>query len=167
MITIRNREEFVNKLTAGRTSDFAAFVSRPSFTPARGVVHAARETANRAVLEVESFGQGFLCMSVTPHKYWRITLDGASVPAITTNIGYQGIIVAPGRHRVEMVYSNDMVKIGGAISATAVVLLIILAVLPRRRTEERSDLPPYEEPVPLVAGEEASRTDSAPETGAL
>jgi len=29
------------------------------------------ETANSATLDVESFGQGFLVMSVTPHKYWQ------------------------------------------------------------------------------------------------
>ena len=35
-------------------------------------------------------------MSVTPHKYWNIRVDGARVPAIVTNIAYQGIIITPG-----------------------------------------------------------------------
>ena len=166
MISIKNRTDFVDKLTQGKASLAAAFVSQPSFTPARGVVRGVKETANRAVIDVESFGQGFLVMSVTPHKYWRITLDGRPVPAIITNIGYQGIIVSPGRHRVAMVYSNDLVKVGGAISATTVALLILLAVSPRRRARERDTLAAHEEPVQIAAAQEPPGSDPRPETGA-
>jgi uncharacterized membrane protein YfhO len=63
-------------------------------------------------------------MSVTPHKYWRINLDGRPVPAIITNIGYQGVVVPPGQHRVEMTYRNDLVVIGLWISATTLALLM-------------------------------------------
>jgi len=71
-------------------------------------------------------------MSVTPHKYWRITLDGRVVPAIIANIGYQGIVVPPGRHRVEMRYRNDLVVVGLWISSVAVAFLIGVLILYRR-----------------------------------
>src|SRR5207237_729919 len=70
LIVIRSRGDFVEKLTNGRYTPAAAFVTQPAFTPANGVVRRLEETANTALLDVESFGQGFLVMSVTPHKYW-------------------------------------------------------------------------------------------------
>jgi len=54
---------------------------------------------------------------------------------------------------VEMVYSNDLVKFGGAVSATAVALLAIIGIIPRRR--ERDVLAAYDEPLHLVASEPA------------
>lgn len=157
MVSIRNRGEFVDALTKGKTSPNAAFVSRPAFTPSPGIVRGVKETANRAIIDVESSGQGFLVMSVTPHKYWRITLDGRSVPALVTNIGYQGIVVTPGRHRVEMLYRNDLVIATGAASATAAALLVLLAIVPRRK-RDRHPLPAYEETAaaPKVNGPEVA-----------
>ena len=71
-------------------------------------------------------------MSVTPHKYWRITIDGRTVPAIITNIGFQGVVVPPGRHRVEMVYRNDLVVIGLWISLTTLAIVIGILIFYRR-----------------------------------
>src|SRR5205823_11288970 len=124
LVTINNRQDFVNVLSKQSISRRAAFVKYPNFVPADGVVRGVRETANRASLDVDSRGKGFLVMSVTPHKYWRITLDGQLVPAIITNIGYQGIVVPPGRHRVEMRYRNDLVVVGLWISSITLAFLI-------------------------------------------
>jgi hypothetical protein len=137
VVTIRDRADFVNKLSAGSYSRLVAFITGPSFPPARGVVYSAVEKANSATLDVESFGEGFLVMSVTPHKYWRIEVsdvdggDSHPVPAVVTNIGYQGIVIPPGRHRVTMVYRNGLVPLGAIISAIAVLALGVLCL--RRR----------------------------------
>jgi len=132
LVTIRNRQDFVNVLSKESLSRRAAFVKYPNFVPASGIVNGVRETANRAALDVESLGKGFLVMSVTPHKYWRITIDGRTVPAITTNIGFQGVVVPPGRHRVEMVYRNDLVVIGLGISLTTLAMVIGILIFYRR-----------------------------------
>ena len=84
-----------------------------------------------------SLGKNFLVMSVTPHKYWRITIDGKRVEPVVTNIGYQGIIVPAGKHRVEMRYRNDLAAGGAKISIGAAVLLLAGAFLPRRRKLRR------------------------------
>lgn len=135
LITIDNRHDFVRHLTTGTYTSNVAFVVAPSFVPARGVVHAWSETANTAKLDVESIGgKGFLVMSVTPHKYWRITVDGAPATAISTNVGYQGIVVPAGRHRVEMVYRNPLAAHGAKVSVAAALLLLAAALFaPRRR----------------------------------
>lgn len=134
LVTIRNRADFVQKLSNESFSDAVAFVQRPSFVPARGVVRGLWETANRAVIDVESYGEGFLVMSVTPHKYWRITIDGLPAAAVVTNIGYQGLVVPAGPHRIEMRYVNELVRIGVAISIATVILLAGVAAMARPRS---------------------------------
>jgi hypothetical protein len=148
VVTIKDREDFVKKLTAGSYSDATAFIAQPSFVPARGVVRAVTESANSASMEVESFGEGFLVLSVTPHKYWHITIDGGRAVPVVTNIGYQGIRVTPGRHHVEMHYRNEIARMGMWISSITAALLILMAIVFRRGTAERA--PAYEEPVHVV-----------------
>jgi len=79
--TIKDRQDFLQKLIGQKFSSKVAFVTRPSFVPGNGVVRRVAETANTATIDVDSYGQSFLVMSVTPHKYWNITLDAAKVEA--------------------------------------------------------------------------------------
>jgi hypothetical protein len=131
LVTIAGRDDFVKKLSAGGYSTAAAFVRRPAFAPAAGLVTTVRETANTARLEVETFGRAFLYLSVTPHKYWRVELDGRPVTPVIANIGYQGLEIPGGRHLVTMRYRNDLVRAGGAISLVTIVMLAGIAM--RRR----------------------------------
>jgi hypothetical protein len=124
MVTIRDRHDFVRKLTDGSYTDAAAFVAAPSFVPARGVVRGMRETHNTATIDVESFGRGFLVMSITTDKFWTVTLDGKRVTPTVTNIAYQGVEVPAGKHRIEMRYRNTLAAAGAKISIAAAVLLL-------------------------------------------
>jgi hypothetical protein len=159
LVTIKDRADFVDKLVKGSYSRRVAFVTRPGFVPARGNVLRASETANHATIDVQSFGNGFLVMSVTPHKYWTIRIDGHPAPAVVTNIAYQGVSVTPGRHRVEMDYTNPLVKIGSALSLIAATLLLLVA-LSRRRTPAVPSAA-YEEPMHVVADNEGTHVEPA------
>jgi uncharacterized membrane protein YfhO len=132
LVTIRDRQDFVKKLSSGEYTDAVAFVTAPSFVPGRGVVHRWRETHNTAAIDVESQGRGFLVMSVTPNKYWTVTIDGRRVAPLVTNIGFQGVVVPNGRHRVEMRYRNTLAANGLRISLAAIVMLAILAAIGNR-----------------------------------
>lgn len=133
IVQIKDRADFVKKLSSGVYSARVAFVKQRSFVPGDGEVVGVAETANDAAIEVETRGQGFLVMSVTPHKYWRIKMDGRRIAPVVTNIGYQGVVVPNGRHRVEMRYRNDLVNIGAAISGASATMLLLLAFLAPRR----------------------------------
>jgi hypothetical protein len=159
LVTIKDRADFVNKLVKASYSPAVAFVTQPTFVPARGVVRRVTESANHATIDVESFGNAYLVMSVTPHKYWNIRLDGHTVPAVVTNIAYQGITVTPGRHRVEMDYSNPLVKIGGAISLLATAILLLIAIAQSRTPAIPSAA--YEEPVHVVADPDGTHLEPA------
>ncbi len=126
VVTVRDREDFVRHLRARRYRRQAAFIHEPAFAPARGVVRSLHEWTNGARMDVEAAGRAFLIMSVTPHKYWRVTIDGREMRSLVTNIGYQGVVVSPGRHVVEMRYRNPLVAIGGAVSILTLLGLALL-----------------------------------------
>jgi hypothetical protein len=136
IVRIRDRSDFVDKLSKGSYSDRVAFISAAPFVPADGIVRSLHESANDAELEVESQGRGFLVMSVTPHKYWRITIDGKPVPPILTNIGYQGVIVPAGQHRVEMRYRNTLAQKAMIVSGATIFILLAFVLIPRRAVVE-------------------------------
>src|SRR5207237_600157 len=160
VLTIRSRKEFVDDLTRNTYTSKAAFVMRyPSFVPARGEVRRVQETANSATLDVVSNGQGLLVMSVTPHKYWRIAVDGRPAEPIATNIGYQSIIVTPGRHIVTMQYRNELVLIGLGVTGTMLALLLLTIAFARRGYPPQPIAPAYEEPIHVFADAQGTHVE--------
>lgn len=129
----RDSKEFVEKLTAKRWSPRIAFVRDGAFAPAGGRVIGVRERSNRFTIDAEAEGRALLVMSVTTHKYWKATLDGAPAPLRVVNIGYQGVEVPAGRHRIEMHYENPIVKTTGSIAIVSVLVLLGCAVFSKTR----------------------------------
>jgi hypothetical protein len=123
---VESDRDFVAKVASAQYPDRTAFIRGMPFPPAPGRVTRVSETANTARIEVETRGRAFLVMSVTPQKYWRITVDGRPAPAVRTNVGYQGVVIpTAGRHAVEMRYRNPLIAIGAGVSlATALLLLL-------------------------------------------
>jgi len=160
IVPLASVKDFSDKLSSGNYTAQAAFVTQPAFVPARGIVHNVTETANTARLDVESFGQGFLVMSVTTHKYWTVRVDGNRVPQMPVNLAYQGIVVTPGRHIVTMEYANPLAQIGMIISGSFAGILLLLLIFYRARAA-RADLEPYEEPVHVVKDESGTHIEPA------
>ncbi|MEK6373564.1 MAG: hypothetical protein AABO58_12800 [Acidobacteriota bacterium] len=120
--------EMLGKLDLQRGMEIVAFADVEPFTPARGEIRDARESANAARLAVRAAGRAFLTLSVTGHRYWSATLDGRPVPIIATNGVYQGVIVPAGDHVIEMRYRNPMVWVGAAITLLALGALLVVTV---------------------------------------
>ena len=134
VIPVRDLEDFAGKLATAQSTRGIAYITRQPPTanrqPAKGSVRSVRETANTARLETDAEGPAFLVISVTPHKYWRITVDGAETEAVIVNAGFQGIAVPRGRHVIEMRYRNPLITAGAAISLAS---LLALAFITMRR----------------------------------
>ncbi|MHB0968822.1 MAG: hypothetical protein ACYC7A_06460 [Thermoanaerobaculia bacterium] len=133
IVQTRDRQEFVDKLVAKRWSPRVAFVSAGAFAPAGGRVIGVAERSNRFTVDVEAGGRALLVMSVTTHKYWKAKIDGAPAPLKVVNLGYQGIEVPQGRHRVEMRYENPIVKATGIIAIISAMILIGCAIASKTR----------------------------------
>jgi hypothetical protein len=128
IVTIGRREDFVRELATKHWSDRVAFLTMPVFAPARADVLRVTESANSAEVALRSEGNALLVASVTPHRYWHATIDGAPASLQTVNVGFQGVIVPAGSHTVRFRYSNPLFAICGAISIISFLLVIIMMI---------------------------------------
>lgn len=132
VLPFRGLEDFALKIANVRYPPSVAFVAEPLDVTGTGVVQRVVETSNSATIDVVADGRALLVMSVTPHRYWQIHVDGNAVRPVVTNVGYQGIVVPPGQHRVTMRYRNPVVIASGIVSALAAVTLMGVAFTGRR-----------------------------------
>lgn len=137
VVSISSREEFVDKLVRESWSARVAFVNGDAFAPAGGTVSVVRESAESALLDVEVGGRAFLCISISPHRYWRATVNGAERPLVVSNIGFQGLVLESGKHRVELRYENRWIVPSLAISLIAIAAAAVVIIVGRR---PRADL---------------------------
>ena len=130
--TIRDLRDFAGRLAAAQSTRGVAYVQQQLPPMQTGVVRKVHETANTARIDVTTAGPAFLVISVTPHKYWTLAVDGRETNAIVTNAGFQGVVVpAAGDHVVEMRYRNPLVAAGAAISAATLLALAFVAITMR------------------------------------
>lgn len=121
--TIRDTRDFASKIGAPGYVPSVAFVELPLRAAGTGRVTGVQETANSAVIDVEASGDALLVMSITPHRYWNVAIDGVRASAIPVNVGFQGVVVPSGRHRVTMRYRNPVV-IGSAVVSASMLLIL-------------------------------------------
>ncbi|HXI12328.1 MAG TPA: hypothetical protein VNM92_06750 [Thermoanaerobaculia bacterium] len=131
LVRIRDKKEFVEQLSKSAFNRKVGFVHFPAFAPGRGVVERAVETPNEATIHVRAEEKSFLVMSVTPHKYWKATVDGRPAELHIANVGYQGLILSKGAHLVRMQYRNALVPIGVAVSIAGFLIFTLVALFYR------------------------------------
>lgn len=125
--TVGGPHDFSDKVLRGGWSPRVAFVEGNAFVPSTGTVHAAKHGWTRIDADVTSDGRALLVFSITPHKYWRATIDGRSFSWRTVNLASMAVEVPAGRHRVELRYRNPLVIGSGIVSLMAVAVLVVLA----------------------------------------
>ena len=121
--SIRDARDFASKIGAPGYVPSVAFVEKPLRVTGRGRVAAVQETHNTATIDVEAAGDALLVMSVTAHRYWNVAIDGVRASAIPVNVGFQGVVVPSGRHRVTMRYRNPVI-IWSALASAAMLLIL-------------------------------------------
>jgi len=86
------------------------------------------------ILEVEATaceGGGMLVAGEAFDPGWRAEVDGAEVPVLRADLALRAVPVPAGTHRVRMTYSPRAQWPGIAVSAAAVVLLVLRRVRSR------------------------------------
>jgi len=128
VVPIRNREEFVRDLATQHRSDRTVWsaAALPPLSP--GEILEAKEFSNRAKVKVKAAGQALLVASVTPHRYWHVTIDGKPAQLMIANIGLQAVIVPAGSHTIRFEYFNPLFAICGAISIISLLISIIVMI---------------------------------------
>jgi hypothetical protein len=152
IVQIRDLREFLDMASRGSWSDRVAFVEFPPFPSAGGRVDVIEESANSVRLRVQSDGRGYLVIGITPHEYWRASVDGREVKLLPANVAYQGLVIPPGTHTIDMRYRNPLFFFGGGISGLALAGLIAVVAWPGRCSpaqRSRSSRPDSSTPAPL------------------
>ncbi|HVT43119.1 MAG TPA: YfhO family protein [Thermoanaerobaculia bacterium] len=132
MVTIRDDDDFVDKLSAGKWNPRTAFVAGQGFDVGEGDVSVVSERPNRIEFDVVTGSRGFLVLSITRHKFWRAMVDGQPATLRAVNIAYQGVELAPGAHRVVLEYRNPIVVVSAIISFCTFLILVVVSMIDRR-----------------------------------
>jgi len=117
------RALFSNEQLSPRTA-----FSDVAFSPAEGRVVASQVTANAIDTDVEATSRAFLVLAVTRHKYWSAKIDGAPTLLHPANVAFQGLVIEPGRHVVQLRYANPLVITCSWISLAALLITLFAAL---------------------------------------
>ncbi len=88
---------------------------------------------NWLVIETSSDKRAVLVVSEMNYPGWEATIDGQPAEIYTANYLLRGVIVPEGKHTVEMRYAAPAAKLGGIISALALLFISVALVKTRRR----------------------------------
>ncbi len=85
------------------------------------------------VLEVDTSAKAGLVVLDQYAPGWTARVDGAVAAIFPVDVAARGVVIAPGRHRVEFQYQTPWLRAGLWVSGLAALFLIGLAGLPRAR----------------------------------
>jgi hypothetical protein len=87
------------------------------------VVSNARFADNRIDADVTSAAPAMVVLSQVNYHCWRAAVDGQPVPLLTANVAFQALQVPAGTHHVELVYRDQKMVLGAAISLLSLAVL--------------------------------------------
>lgn len=87
-----------------------------------------RVTANTVTIEAEPAAPALLVLADSFYDGWEVWVDGKPATIQRVNYALRGVVLTPGRHTVEFVYRPWPLLIGGGVSLTTLVILLIAGV---------------------------------------
>jgi hypothetical protein len=129
LVPARTQDELLASLRSMPDVRGTAFVPWTPFSPAPARVVSVKETTNGARLDVESSGRALLVITVTRHRGWQATIDGAPAELLPANVAFQALAVPAGRHQIELRYRNPLVAVGAVISLLAILACAWMAIV--------------------------------------
>ncbi len=82
---------------------------------------------------VDAPADGYVLFAIPFEKGWKIYVDGEKQEILRANLGFQGIAVTEGMHRVELVYQAPGFYLGVGVSVLAWILFLGVAFYGRRQ----------------------------------
>ncbi len=94
----------------------------------RVAIRDRQPTSIRMEIDVDGPGPAFVAVNQTWHPGWRAAVDGVAARVVRTDLSLSGLVVPPGRHRVNLAFDDPSVTAGmllglGGLAACAVLLL--------------------------------------------
>lgn len=123
--------EFVLGLERGRSEPAAPPPPIENRGRQPGAARILQHQRHRVVIEAEAAAAGMLILADTYFPGWSATVDGIQQPIWPVNLAQRGVALAPGPHRVEMVYRDRALIWGSSLSLLGLLLTLALLVLRR------------------------------------
>ncbi len=82
---------------------------------------------------VDAPADGYVFFAIPFEKGWKIYVDGEKQEILRANLGFQGIAVTEGMHRMELVYQAPGFYLGVGVSVLAWILFLGVAFYGRRQ----------------------------------
>jgi hypothetical protein len=118
--------------------------------PGRGEVSITRYEPHHIAMDVTAPGNNFLVISEIHYPPgWTATIDGQRADIIQTDYVLRGLVVPPGRHKIEMHYVLDSINTGKWASLGLNLLvfgMVIVGAMSERRRPQDAD-PRHDAPV--------------------
>jgi hypothetical protein len=102
-------------------------------TAPAGSASVERYTATDVVIQSADSRASLLMLNDTDYPGWTATIDGHAAPIVRTDYLFRGVVLPPGQHRVEFTYAPRSFTVGLIISTIAVVIVLAIAVVLRRK----------------------------------
>lgn len=93
-------------------------------------------TAHGFTGDITTSSDRFLCFTIPYDSGWKCYVDGKETQINKANIGFMGVELSEGHHRIDMVYSIPLLKEGSVMSITGIILLLIITVYDMRKTKK-------------------------------
>ncbi len=118
-----------------RTAIVINLSAKPAVAAAPCRVEALEITPDRWRFRVEGIGpeQSFVVLTQTWDRYWRARVDGQPADLERCEINLSGLWISPGRHVVELDYSDPTVLAGNTMFLIGLVLCAGVVIAGRRR----------------------------------
>jgi hypothetical protein len=139
---VTRAEQSDDPARAIKTIDVAttALVDRPLSLEggSPGEVEVREDLPGRIELTTRAPTRQLLVVSESFHAGWRPRIDGTEMPLLRVYGDFMGAVVEPGTHRVALRFEPQSLRIGGALSAAGLVLVLLGAAragVARRSTD--------------------------------
>ncbi len=99
--------------------------AQPPYRMENGSAQLLGWTPERRVFRVRSDAGGRFLFAEQWFPGWSATVDGVRAPIARWNGAFQAVAVAPGEHRIELTFRSLGLRVGAAVSAAALALLVL------------------------------------------
>ncbi|MBV9767230.1 MAG: YfhO family protein [Acidobacteriaceae bacterium] len=92
-------------------------------------------------IEASSDQSGILVLNDSDYPGWTVEIDGHPSSWFTANYLFRGVLLTPGKHRVQFVYRPRSFRLGAGISLGCLFCLVLFPVIQKTRRFQGAKMP--------------------------
>ena len=98
-----------------------------------------KRAPTQMLVEAEARKPSILVLSEIVYPGWRVKVDGIESELLRVNYNLRGVALAPGRHRIELIYSPVSLKVGAVVSITTALVLLLIVLREKKKAKILQD----------------------------